>query len=51
MKELASCNELLVYFVTGTDEPHPNWEQYLKTVLLKDFNVLPAAIELGPRLP
>lgn len=25
VKELTSANELLVYFVTGEEEPHSNW--------------------------
>lgn len=48
MKDLPSCNELLVYFVTG-EQQQPNWEHYLKHTLLKHYNVLPAFLEIGPR--
>lgn len=46
---MGSCNELLVYFVTGEEEPHANWEHYLKNTLLRNYNVLPAVLEIGPR--
>lgn len=49
MKELPSCNELLVYFVTGEEDMHANWEHFVKNTLLRNYNVLPAAIEIGPR--
>jgi len=47
--DLENCSELLVYFVTGREEAHPNWDQYLKNTLLKNYNVIPGSIELGPR--
>jgi hypothetical protein len=49
VKELPNCNELLVYFVTGEEDPLPNWEHFLKNTLLRNYNVLPAIIEIGPR--
>ena len=38
-----------MYFVTGEEEPHSNWEQFLKNVLLKGYNIEPGSVEIGPR--
>jgi|JI9StandDraft_1071089.scaffolds.fasta_scaffold208929_2 hypothetical protein len=47
--DLENCGELLVYFVTGKEAAHQGWEGYLKNTLLRNYNVIPGAIELGPR--
>ena len=47
--DLENCSELLVYFVTGKEQAHANWDQYLKGTLLRGYNVIPGSIELGPR--
>lgn len=47
--DLENCKELLVYFVTGPEAPHEGWEGYLKNTLLKNYNVIAGAIELGPK--
>ena len=48
--DLENCSELLVYFVTGREHAHDNWDHYLKNTLLKGYNVIPGAIELGPKV-
>lgn len=48
MKDLPNCSELLVYFVTGEEAPHANWDSFLRNNLLKQYNVLPGSIEVGP---
>jgi hypothetical protein len=41
---MVGSSELLVYFVTGEEDSHPNWEHYIKNVLLKQYNVITSAI-------
>lgn len=48
--DLTNCNELLVYFVTAAEAQHSEWDEYLKNVLLKKYNVVTGTIELGPNL-
>ena len=50
VKQLGGARELLVYFVTGEEAPHANWEGYVKGQLLRGYDVVTSGIELGPRV-
>ncbi len=48
VKELKKCQELIFYFVTGDEIQSEGWEDYLRNNLLKNYNILPNVVELGP---
>jgi hypothetical protein len=48
VKELKKCQEIVFYFVTGDEVQSEGWEDYLRNSLLKNYNMLPNVIELGP---
>jgi hypothetical protein len=38
----------VVYFVTGDEEGSEGWENYFRNNLLKNYQMMPAVVELGP---
>ena len=47
VKEIRKTSELCFYFITGENGKHDDWENYMKNVLLKNYNIIPSVIEFG----
>jgi len=48
VKEIRKTNELCFYFITGEQDFHEDWDQFLRENLLREYNIVPSVLEFGP---
>jgi hypothetical protein len=48
VKEIRKTNELCFYFITGDQDRHEDWDQFLRDNLLRKYNIVPSVLEFGP---